>query len=175
MGTRKPEIENHQEDKRHCGGNFQPPTGGPQGGESYDLVLQDRSWGYRHRPARASASPVLQAFALLLRSEIVNEPFFLRHCLKLDAQAVRDLALKDRPDRVGIQIEIENSELRDLGADEVEKIPHNNIRWIVSHGHLHELITADRYAEAPSSRNATSSRSIPIGIASDWKSVREVF
>jgi hypothetical protein len=53
-------------------------------------------------------------------------PSVLRDCLKLDAQAVRDLALKDRLEGVGIQIEVENSQLGDLGTDEVEQIPHDD-------------------------------------------------
>ena len=52
----------------------------------------------------------------------MNEPFFLRDFRKLDAQGVRNLALKDWPESVGIKVEIENTDVRNY-TDNVRTIP----------------------------------------------------
>jgi hypothetical protein len=79
----------------------------------------------------------------------MDEPFVLGDLVRIDSQGIGDRALIDRPERVGIQFEIQNSRFGNPATEEVEQIPDSDIRRIISYGQIRELIGADPYAELP--------------------------
>ena len=100
-----------------------------------------RSW------KRGKATP--PSLKALAGSQVTNDPFVLRDVFDVNAQPVRNLALKHWPKRLRIEVKIDHSAPRSLHPDEVKQVADLQIRRIMPHDHLRDFFTADLHSEPP--------------------------